>query len=166
MNRVAAFVSISLCGVVAFAVPAHAQDRVEHAPIEIINPGAPTDDAHRAAVAPAAWHEQLSPALELGIVTLALALPTGLVIAGRLWRRRPPGERALVLLCVAIGRGRGFRTRVRTLATATGPGGRPITPVAMMLAPRAFDAALTQANHAERAYGQPLRHAVHGFRKG
>lgn len=166
MNRVASYFSISLCGVVAFAWLAHAQERIEHAPIEIINPGAPTDDAQLAGGAPAAWHEQLSPAMELGIVALALALPTGLVVAGRLWRRQPPGERALILLCVAIGRGRGFRTRVRSLATATGPGGRPITPVAMMLAPRAFDAALTQANHAERAYGQPLRHAVHGFRKG
>lgn len=151
---------------ILLARPAVAQERIERGPIEIINPGAPTDTREQAQAPQPAWHEQLTPDMRLGIVVVMLAVPTGVVVAGRLWRRQPPGERALILMCVSMGRGRGFRARVRSLAGVPGPGGRPITPLAMMLAPKAFDDALAKANYAERAYGQPLRHAVHGFRKG
>lgn len=167
MTRSIVLLCLSVMVVVVCPAPLHAQERIERGPIELILEGAPTTTGDTpAAAAPAAWHERLTPAVRLGIIVVALGVPTGVVVAGRFWRRLPASERALVLLCLAIGRGRGFRHRVRSLAVAKGPGGRPITPVAMMLAPRAFDAALTSANHAERAYGQPLRHAVHGFRKG
>lgn len=143
-----------------------AQDRVDIGPVELIMPGAP-DPTQATSHAPATanWANTLTPAIKLGLIMAAIGVPMALVIAGRLWCRLPEGERALVLLSVAMGRGRGFRARVRSLSASSQTARGRISPVAMLLAPRAFDAALNSATHAERAYGQPLRHAVHGFRK-
>lgn len=153
---------------VLFASTAFAQDRVDLSGLEITMPGAQTGE--RATTEPAAeaasWSDSLTPAIKLGIIMVAVGVPMLVVVLGRLWRRLPESERVLILLCSAMGRGRGFRNRVKSLGGVTGPGGRPITPVAMLLSPRAFDTALTSATNAERAFGQPLRHAVHGFRKG
>lgn len=145
----------------------HAQDRVERGPIEIVMPGAPEGDApaEQDQASAASWHERLPVSARLGIIAVVVGVPMGIVVLGRFWRGLPADERVVILLCGAMGRGRGFRNRVKSLSGATGPGGRPITPVAMLLAPRAFDEAIAHATHAERAYGQPLRHAVHGFRK-
>ena len=142
-----------------------AQESYRLGPIEIINEGAPTDDVVREPEAAGSWTDALTPAMKLGIVFVAVGVPMAIVVLGRLWRGQPEHERALILLSVAMGRGRGFRNRVRSLSGSHGPGRRPISPIAMLLAPRAFDSALDTATHAERAYGVPLRHAVHGFRK-
>lgn len=153
--------------VLLFAFVAVAQDRVDIGPVEFVNPGAPTDDASATeAVSPTSWTDHLTPAVQLGLTMVAIGVPMLVVVLGRLWRRLPEGERAFILLSVAIGRGRGFRARVRSLAASQGPGHRPISPIALLLAPRAFDAALDHATRAERAFGVPQRHAVHGFRKG
>ena len=150
------------------APPALAQEGVDLSGLEIFNTGVP--DAQPRGIEPAVeaakWSDTLGPAFKLGITAVAVGVPMLVIILGRLWRRLPESERVLILLCAAMGRGRGFRNRVKSLGGAVGPGGRPVTPVAMLLSPRAFDTALTSATHAERAYGQPLRHAVHGFRKG
>ena len=152
--------------VLCFAAGALAQDRVELGPVELIVPGASEGSASTsqdAATVP--WSERLTPAMRMGTIAAAIGVPMLVIVLGRAWRRLPETDRASILLCAAMGRGRGFRNRVRSLSGGTGPGGRPITTVAMLLAPRAFDDALASASHAERAYGQPLRHAVHGFRK-
>ena len=158
---------VALLAVWCATTIATAQERVELGPVELVMPGAPTDEAapQRTAATEASWTDRLSPAIRLGMTAVLIGVPMGVVVAGRFWRSLPETERIIILLCAAMGRGRGFRKRVRSLSGATGPGGRPITPVAMLLAPRAFDEAIAQATHAERAYGQPLRHAVHGFRK-
>lgn len=162
MKRLALMV-VMLCAAAAFA-----QDRVDLSNMEIIMPGAPQGEpeAGTSTAEPTSWSDTLTPAIKLGIIAVAVGVPMLIVILGRLWRRLPESERVIFLLCVSMGRGRGFRNRVKSLGSTTAPGGRRITPVAMLLAPRAFDTALTHATHAERAYGQPLRHAVHGFRKG
>ncbi|MEQ8317972.1 MAG: hypothetical protein RIE77_01190 [Phycisphaerales bacterium] len=157
-----------LCVLIVLLIPtlALAQESYRLGPIEIINEGAPTDDEPASEPqAAGSWADALSPAMKLGIVMAAVGVPMGIVVIGRIWRGQPEYERALILLSVAMGRGRGFRHRVRSLSGAHGPGRRPISPIAMLLAPRAFDTALDTATHAERAYGVPLRHAVHGFRK-
>lgn len=143
-----------------------AQDRVDIGPVEFVNPGAPTGDTLAPLETRAGWVDALSPAIKLGLTMLAIGVPMLVVVLGRLWRRLPEGERAFILLSVAIGRGRGFRARVRSLAASPGEHQRPISPIALLLAPRAFDAALDHASRAERAFGVPQRHAVHGFRKG
>ena len=159
---------VVLLGVVlCLAGAALAQDRVELGPVELIVPGAPDDASspNQDATTATSWRERLTPAARMGVIAAIIGIPMLVVLLGRAWRRLHENDRAVILLCAAMGRGRGFRNRVRSLAGGTGPGGRPITPVAMLLAPRAFDEALANATHAERAYGQPLRHAVHGFRK-
>ena len=159
---------ILLAIVLVLAARAGAQDGgVDLGPVEIYNPGAPTDDAVPSdATAAASWTDALTPAVKLGLTMAAIGVPMFIVVVGRLWRRLPEDERAFILLSVAIGRGRGFRARVRSLAASHGEHQRPISPIALLLAPRAFDAALDHATRAERAFGVPQRHAVHGFRKG
>lgn len=150
--------------VLLLAPAAMAQDGpYEAGPIEIINEGAPADEpaARTEPTTGGAW----PPAVRLGLVMVCIGVPMAVVVAGRVWRAQHEDERALILLSVAMGRGRGFRSRVRSLAASGTTARRPISPIAMLLAPRAFDAALDHATHAERAYGVPLRHAVHGFRK-
>ena len=158
-----------LLALLALASTVFAQDRVDLSGLEIINHGV-AGETETMASAPsgeaAGWSDALTPAIKLGIIFVAVGVPMLIVILGRLWRRLPESDRAVYLLCAAMGRGRGFGNRVKSLGNAAGPGGRAITPVAMLLAPRAFDTAIANATHAERAYGQPLRHAVHGFRKG
>lgn len=151
--------------VLLLAPAALAQDAYETGPIEIINEGAPVDQPQGEPEAADSWTDALTPAMKLGIVMIAVGVPMAVVVLGRVWRSQPEHERALILLSVSMGRGRAFRHRIRSLSGAHGPGSRPISPIAMLLAPRAFDAALDHATHAERAYGVPLRHAVHGFRK-
>jgi len=162
MRWLLALVAVCCATSIAFA-----QEAVELGPIELVIDGAPEDVAHDAqpSTTGVSWQERLTPAIRLGIIAIAIGVPMGLVLLGRFWRSLPETDRIIILLCAAMGRGRGFRKRVRSLSGAAGPGGRPITPVAMLLAPRAFDEALANATHAERAFGQPLRHAVHGFRK-
>ncbi|UYV12106.1 MAG: hypothetical protein NCW75_12480 [Phycisphaera sp.] len=144
-----------------------AQEGVDIGPVEIFNPGAPTGDAPAAeAASTTGWADHLTPAVQLGLTMVAIGVPMLVVVLGRLWRRLPEGERAFILLSVAMGRGRGFRARLRSLAASGKEHDRPISPIAMLLAPRAFDAALDRATRAERAFGVPQRHAVHGFRKG
>ncbi len=151
---------IVTCGVFA-------QSRVDIGPVELIMPGAPElEHAPSEPTSAASWTDALTPAIKFGLIMIAVGVPMVIVILGRLWHRLPEGERVLVLLCVPMGRGRGFRARVRSLAASSEANRRGVSPVAMLLAPRAFDAALNNATHAERAFGQPLRHAVHGFRKG
>ena len=166
MRSLIALVAVLMVGCIAAATLAQ-QERIEIGPIEFVNPGAPEDLG--APMEPAAealpWHQSLPAQARLGIIAVAIGVPMGIIVIGRFWRSLPEVDRIAILLCAAIGRGRGFRKRVASLSRASGPGGRPITPVAMLLAPRAFDEALTNATHAERAYGVPLRHAVHGFRK-
>jgi hypothetical protein len=156
--------------VLLLAASALAQDRVDIGPVEFVNPGAPTDAPTDDTLAPleaqAGWADALSPAIKLGLTAVAIGVPMLVVVLGRVWRRLPEGERAFILLSVAMGRGRGFRARLRSLAVGNDPGQRPISPIALLLAPRAFDAALDRATSAERAFGVPQRHAVHGFRKG
>lgn len=151
--------------VLLLAPAALAQDAYETGPIEIINEGAPADEPGAREDAADGWTRAWTPAIRLGVVMAAVGVPMAVVVLGRLWRALPEHERAFILLGVSMGRGRAFRGRVRSLSGAHGPGERPISPIAMLLAPRAFDAALDHATHAERAYGVPLRHAVHGFRK-
>ncbi len=158
---------IFIVTVLALAACVLAQNRVDIGPVEIYNPGAPTDDA--ALAEPQAephWADTLTPAIKLGLTMVAIGVPMLVIVLGRVWRRLPEGERAFILLSVAMGRGRGFRARLRSLAAAHDGDQRPISPIALLLAPRAFDAALDRATHAERAFGVPQRHAVHGFRKG
>lgn len=166
-TRTIARLLVACFACLALTAPSIGQTPYEAGPIEIYNPGAPTDDAPAAEAAiTASWTDHLTPAVQLGLTMVAIGLPMLVVVLGRLWRRLPEGERAFILLSVAIGRGRGFRARVRSLAAAHGPGHRPISPISLLLAPRAFDAALDHATRAERAFGVPQRHAVHGFRKG
>lgn len=156
---------LALALVLALASLAVAQDAYEAGPIEIYNEGVPMGDPAADTPPAASWVDALTPAIKLGVTMLAIGLPMLVLVLGRLWRARPEHERALILLSWTMGRGRGFRGRVRSLAAAGTTARRPISPIAMLLAPRAFDAALDNATRAERAYGQPLRHAVHGFRK-
>jgi len=158
---------IMLVILLVFASRVLAQDgSVDIGPVEIVNPGAPTDDLAPAEAAAPRWTDYLTPGVKLGLTMVAIGVPMLVIVLGRLWRRLPEGERAFILLSVAIGRGRGFRARVRSLAASHGEHQRPISPIALLLAPRAFDAALDHATRAERAFGVPQRHAVHGFRKG
>jgi hypothetical protein len=160
MKRVIVVLALCLLSRAGFA-----QEEVNIGPLEFFNEGAPNEDAAPRPEAAPSWAQTVTPALKLGLVMLAIGVPMAVVVAGRLWRAQPEHERALILLTWSTGRGRGFRGRVRSLAASGTTARRPISPIAMLLAPRAFDAALDNATHAERAFGVPLRHAVHGFRK-
>ncbi|GIW74192.1 MAG: hypothetical protein KatS3mg103_0714 [Phycisphaerales bacterium] len=164
--------AVVLLVLAAVALSATPQEGVDLRNLEIVVPGAP-DPAQQpgesAAEATGHWAALRqwadSPQGRLLLTASLIGSAMLVVLLGRAWRRLPIEDRAMILLCATLGRGRGLRSRVASLAGTQGPGGRTITPVAMMLAPRAFDAALANATHAQRAYGQPLRHAVHGFRK-
>jgi len=150
------------------------QESVDLGPIDLVMPGAegatasagqddqaPTESGSVAQAVADTLRAYAAPAARVAATAALLGLPLALAVGGRRWRGLPPEERALVVLTASMGRGGAFRRRLRSLAEQS----PRVTPLAMMLAPRAFDTALADANHADRAFGQPLRHAVHGFRK-
>ncbi|MEO1009136.1 MAG: hypothetical protein AAFX79_11260 [Planctomycetota bacterium] len=165
MMRLVFAASLAFVLVVAPDVLASGQSQdVDLRSIELVIPGAEegaTTAGGGEQLAPS-WRDRLAPAAKLGLTAIAIGVPLVVIVAGRLWHRLPAEDRALIVLSMTLGRGRTFRDRVRSLAEHS----RGVTPLSMLVAPKAFDAALASANHAERAFGQPLRHAVHGFRKG